>query len=117
MAFFKEVLNERGIGGRVKGGNSAWIKRRSLRSRATCSGVNFPVRKTRFQTFLATSLSPFPFARRNFVRGGHAHGTLGNLFINDDDKTSIGGITPYGGEPRGPAGPLVGRVFQHVFHV
>ena len=59
MAFFKEVLNERGIAGRTKGGNSAWIKRRSFWSRATCYGVNFPVRKTRFHTFFAMLFSPF----------------------------------------------------------
>src|SRR5260370_34674037 len=117
MAFFKEALNERGSAGRGAGGNSAWIKSRSFLSRATCSGVNFPVRKTRFQTFLAMSLPPFPFALRNFVGGDHAHRIFGNLFINDDDKAAIGRISPYRGEPGGFAGPYIGRVIQHMLHV
>src|SRR5712692_6805265 len=105
MAFFKEALKERGIAGRAKGGNSAWIKRRSFWSRATCSGVNFPVRETRFHTFLAMLFSPFPFALGNLVGSGHSHCVFGNLLVNDDDKTAIGGISPNGGEPGGFAGP------------
>src|SRR5207245_11383222 len=112
MAFFKEALNERGIGGRGKGGNSAWIKRRSFRSRSICSGVNFPDRKTRFQTFLAILLSPFslPFAFRDFVGGGDTHGVLGSLLINDDDITAVGRITPYCRESGCFTGSLIGRV-------
>src|SRR5712692_3478974 len=116
MAFFKEALKERGIAGRAKGGNSAWIKRRSFWSRATCSGANLPVRETRFQTFLAMLFSPFPSALGNLVCRGHTHGVFGNLFINDDDETAIGGMSPYHGEPGGFAGAFFGRVLQHVLY-
>src|SRR5262245_36724808 len=99
MAFFKAALRERGIAGRASGGNSASIRRRSFRSRAASCGVNLPSRQTRFQTFLAMSFPPFPFALRDFVSGDDTHRVLGDLFIDDDDKTAIGGISPHRREP------------------
>src|SRR5713226_5474831 len=103
MAFFKPALSERGIGGRGSGGNSFRIKARSLRSRATCSAISLPLRKTRFQTLLAMSFPPSALARRNLVSGAHPHGVLRHLFINDDNKSAIGRVTPDRGKTGGPA--------------
>src|SRR6266478_6368378 len=117
MAFFKEALNERGIGRRANGGNSPSIKRRSFWSRATWAGVNLPARKTRFQTFFAILFSPFPLGLRNFVGGDDPHGILGALFINDNNEAAIRSISPHSREPAGLALTLFGRVLQDLFHV
>src|SRR6266581_6385861 len=103
MAFFKEALNGRGRTGRAKGGNSASIRLRTFRSRATSAGVNFSFRKTRFQTLFAMSFSPFSLRFRNFIGSDRSHGILGNLLINDDDVTAIRRISPNGGELSGLA--------------
>src|SRR5437773_9416768 len=117
MAFFKQALSECGIAGRAKGGNSASIKLRSFWSRAACSGVSLSFRKTRFQTFLAMLFPPSAFALRNLVGGGHPHGVRGNLFINDDNKTAIGRISPGCGEACRFADPFISRIFEHMLHV
>jgi hypothetical protein len=86
MANLREVVKERGSSGRGKGGKSAWIKRRSFSSRATCGRVNFPLRKTRLKTLSAMLFSPLAFGFRNFVGGDYPHGINSNHFINDDDS-------------------------------
>src|SRR5688500_16226299 len=95
IALFSASLTGSGMGCSGTGGNSSWIRRRASRSLVACSVDNLPPRVT-LVSFFEFMLS-FSFWLGNLVCRYDPNRILVDGFIDDNDVTIIGSVSPHNG--------------------